>query len=187
VVIGCSAGGFSAISYLLSHLPADFNVPVIIVQHRSRENDHLLEKILQEKSPVKVKQADEKEKINPGHVYIAPPDYHLLIEQDGTFSLTVEKEMGYSRPSINVLFETAAQVYGARLTGILLTGASNDGAAGIKAIREHGGTTVAQDPEEAAYPIMPKSAIDTGTVQHKMKLTEILTFLTGLSHGNINT
>lgn len=181
VVIGCSAGGLAALTYLLEKLPADFWVPIIIVQHRAKSHDDLLEKTLQHKCKVKIKQADEKEPIRKAYVYVAPPDYHLLVEQDETFSLSVET-VGYSRPSINVLFETAAEMFGNRLTGIVLTGASNDGAEGIKAISENGGTTIAQDPTEATHPVMPRSAIDTGAVQHVLKLEKIILHLIGLSN-----
>jgi len=182
VAIGCSAGGLSVLSYLLENLPADFLVPIIVVQHRAKNHDALLEQTLQQKCKLRVKQADEKETISQGYVYIAPPDYHLLVEQDESFSLSVEKENSYSRPSIDVLFETAAEIFGNRLTGIVLTGANHDGAAGITTIYACGGTTIAQDPTEAAHPMMPQSAIGTDNVQHIMKLEQILSYLIGLSH-----
>lgn len=184
VVIGCSAGGLAALSYLLEKLPVNYCAPVIVVQHRTRESGSLLESNLQEKCAIKIKQADEKEFIVPGWVYIAPPAYHLLVEQDETFSLSMENEVRYSRPSIDVLFETAAEIYGKRLTGIVLTGASNDGASGIMAIRDWGGTTIAQDPSEATYPVMPKAAIETGQVQHVMTLEKITAFLNQITYGN---
>jgi two-component system chemotaxis response regulator CheB len=151
---------------ILKLLPADFNKPVIVVQHRSRDERSLLEDVLQQKCQVKIKQADEKELIRPGTVYFAPPDYHLLIEQDGTFSLSCDAPVNYSRPSIDVLFETAADVYKERLLAIILTGANKDGSDGIKKIAGMGGTTIAQSPETADYPEMPGAAISTGYVQH---------------------
>ncbi|WP_114782659.1 chemotaxis protein CheB [Botryobacter ruber] len=177
VVIGTSAGGLFALSTILEALPATFTLPIVVVQHRSKEERTLLEDVLSQKCEIRIKQADEKEKITPGTVYFAPPDYHLLIEQDRTFSLTSDERVNYSRPSIDVLFETAAYVYKSRLLAIILTGANHDGAAGIKRARKAGGTTIAQNPAEAQYPVMPKAAIDTGCIQKILKLEEIKAFL----------
>lgn len=177
VVIGISAGGLAVLSGLLSGLPGNFPVPVIIVQHRARESGHLLEDILQQKTKLTLKQADEKEKIKNGVIYIAPPDYHLLVEDDLTFSLSADEYICYSRPSIDVLFETAANAYKDHLIGIILTGANSDGTAGIKAIYRNNGLTIAQDPEEAEYPEMPMSAIKTGKVKHVFTIQKILDFL----------
>jgi two-component system, chemotaxis family, protein-glutamate methylesterase/glutaminase len=177
IVIGTSAGGLFAISALLEKLPEDYPVPIIIVQHRSKEPRDLLEEVLQAKCRIRIKQADEKERIESGFAYIAPPDYHLLIEEDQTFSLTADEYVRFSRPSIDVLFETAAAVFGKSLAGIILTGANNDGAAGIKAIKKYGGTTIAQAPDEAQYPYMPKAAINTNAVMHTWTLPEIQNFL----------
>lgn len=177
VVIGTSAGGLYALTSILEHLPSDYRLPVIIVQHRSKDEKTLLEEVLSQKCAIKIKQADEKEKIKGGTVYFAPPDYHLLIEQDHTFSLTSDNRVNYSRPSIDVLFESAAFVYHKKLVGILLTGANQDGAAGIRRIRKNGGITIAQDPAEALFPIMPQAAISTGCVQHTLTLNGIKSFL----------
>lgn len=177
IVIGTSAGGLFAISILLEKLPEDYPIPVIIVQHRSKEPKDLLEEVLQAKCRIRIKQADEKEKIENGFVYIAPPDYHLLIEDDKTFSLTADEHVRFSRPSIDVLFETAAAVFRNTLIGIILTGANHDGAAGIKAIKKSGGITIAQAPDEAQYPFMPKAAIETRAVTHTWTLAEIQHFL----------
>ena len=177
IVVGVSAGGLNALTRLLEKLPFNFPVPVIVVQHRARDDRSLLEEVVQQKCEVHVKQADEKETVKGGTVYFAPPDYHLLIEKDGTFSLTHDMPVNYSRPSIDVLFETAADVFRARLLGIILTGANHDGAEGISAISRYGGTTIAQDPATAEYPEMPNAAIRTGCVQHIMKLEDINRFL----------
>ena len=131
IVIGTSAGGLFVLSTLLEALPADYAVPVAVVQHRAKDQRDLLEEILQNKCRIRIKQADEKEKIQPGVVYIAPPDYHLLVEKNRTFSLSADEPVRNSRPSIDVLFETAAMVFKGALAGILLTGASNDGTAGL--------------------------------------------------------
>ena len=173
IVIGVSAGGLVALVKLLQQLPPYFPIPVIIVQHRSKEERTLLEEVMQSKCSVRIKQADEKEKIKSGVVYFAPADYHLLIESDRSFSLTYDERVNYSRPSIDVLFETAAAVYKNRLLGIILTGANKDGTEGIKMIGRHGGATVAQEPRTAAFPEMPQAAIDTGYVQYVMNLDEI--------------
>lgn len=177
VIIGTSAGGLFALSTLLEALPLTFPLPIIVVQHRSKDERTLLEEVLSQKCNIKIKQADEKERIENGTVYFAPPDYHLLIEQNHTFSLSSDARVNYSRPSIDVLFETAAYAYKDKLLAIILTGANHDGAAGIKIIREQGGATIAQNPLNALYPIMPKAAIDTGYIQYILDLNEIKTFL----------
>ncbi|HEU4718456.1 MAG TPA: chemotaxis protein CheB, partial [Bacteroidia bacterium] len=143
VVIGASAGGLYALSFLFEALPEDYPVPIAVVQHRSKDQKELLEDVLRHKCLIAVQQAEEKESIRPGVVYIAPPDYHLLIESDRTFSLTSDELVNYSRPSIDVLFESASAVFGARLAGIILTGANADGAAGISALSKRGGMTIA--------------------------------------------
>lgn len=173
VVIGTSAGGLYALSIILEALPADFPLPMIVVQHRSKDERTLLEEVLTQKCEIRIKQADEKEKIENGIVYFAPPDYHLLIERNRTFSLSCDARVNFSRPSIDVLFETASRVYKDKLLAIILTGANHDGAAGIKMIKEKGGTTIAQNPVTAQYPFMPEAAISTGSIQHILELGEI--------------
>lgn len=177
IVIGASAGGLFAMTSILKPLPATYPVPLIVVQHRAKDERSLLEEVLQQKCTIGIKQADEKEMIRPGFVYFAPPNYHLLVESNGTFSLSYDVPVNYSRPSIDVLFETAADVYKQRLLGIILTGANKDGAAGMKKIRKLGGTTIAQDPGTADYPEMPQSAIYTGAIQHILTPEAIGSFL----------
>lgn len=177
IVIGTSAGGLGALSSIVSALPRDFGIPVIVVQHRHKDQRTLLEEILQAKSEIIVKQADEKEPVNGGTVYIAPPDYHLLVENDRTFSLTYDPHVAHSRPSIDVLFETAAAVYKSTLVGVLLTGANRDGTTGMRAIKSAKGLTIAQSPQEADYPYMPQAAIDSGCVDMILTLKEIQQFL----------
>ena len=181
VVIGVSAGGLAALTRLLGILPASYPVPVIVVQHRSRDERTLLEEVLQAKCKIRIRQVEEKEPMNAGTAYLAPPDYHLLIEANHSFSLSYDAPVNYSRPSIDVMFETAAHVFGARLLGIILTGANADGSFGMKMIRKHGGTTIAQDPATAEYPEMPKSAIKTGSIQKIMELDAIGNFLLALA------
>jgi len=177
IVIGASAGGLFALSGIVEKLPQNYPVPIIVVQHRSKDQKDLLEEVLQNKSKIKIKQADEKEKIGKGVIYIAPPDYHLLVEEDETFSLSADEPVRFSRPSIDVLFETAAKVFKNNLAGIILTGASSDGAAGIVAVKKYGGLTIAQDPNEAQFPFMPAASIATNEVKYIWKLQEILNFL----------
>ena len=177
IVIGASAGGLHALFFLLEQLPESFSIPVIIVQHRMAEKHELLEELLQSKTNKIVKQADEKEPIEKGIIYLAPPGYHLLIETDRTFSLTVDRPVSYSRPSIDVMFETAAIAFRETLVGIILTGANRDGAAGLKRISDYGGFTIAQDPEEAQFPSMPRAAIATNSVKMIGTLKEISFFL----------
>lgn len=177
IVIGASAGGLYVMIRILQDLPAGYTVPMIVVQHRSKDERGLLEEVLQQKCKIGIKQADEKELIQPGTVYFAPPDYHLLVERNGTFSLSFDAPVNYSRPSIDVLFETAADVFKDGLLGIILTGANKDGAYGIKKISLAGGITIAQQPETADYPDMPRAAISTGFVQHILTPGEIGEFL----------
>jgi two-component system chemotaxis response regulator CheB len=177
VVIGVSAGGLFALSGILGELPVDFPLPIVVIQHRSKDERVLLEDLLQSKCKIKIKQADEKEKIRGGLVYIAPAGYHLLIEKDRSFSLSCDAPVNFSRPSIDVLFETAAEVYEDKLIGVILTGANKDGAAGIQAIERRGGITVAQNPASASFPVMPRAAIDTGSVKYIFELQEVKNFL----------
>ena len=179
IVIGTSAGGYNALSEILSGLPEGYPLPIIIVQHRAKDSDDFFEELLQRRCRIAVKQADEKEKIKGGTIYTAPPDYHLLIESDRTFGLSSDPLVRFSRPSIDVLFESAASVYRDRLVGIILTGSNADGAEGIAEINHYGGLTVAQDPAEAQYTLMPQAAIDTGKVEEVWRLARIREFLMG--------
>ena len=181
VVIGTSAGGLNVLSEILKELPGDFPLPVMIVQHRAKDESYLLEEILRAKCRIKIKQADEKENIIKGTVYFAPPNYHLLVERDHTLSLSNDQLVNYSRPAIDILFETAASVYKNKLIGIILTGANKDGSAGIKAIKKNGGMTIAENPGTAEYYLMPKEAIDTGYVDSVMETEEIKNFLLSIN------
>ena len=177
IVVGASAGGLYAMISILHPLPVNYPIPIIVVQHRAKDERSLLEEVLQQKCQIRIKQADEKEEIQPGFVYFAPPNYHLLVENNGTFSLSYDVPVNYSRPSIDVLFETAADVFKQRLLGIILTGANKDGAAGMKKIRTLGGITIAQDPGTADYPEMPQAAISTRAIQHILTPAAIGSFL----------
>ncbi len=158
VALGCSAGGMQAVAALLAQLDRSFRLPLIIVQHLHREQGDYLFRFYSGSTHLKVQEAAEKEKILPGHVYVAPPDYHLLIERDETFSLSVEEKVNFCRPSIDVLFESAADVYGPALAGVVLTGANSDGALGLKRIKDCGGLALVQQPDTAQFPEMPRCA-----------------------------
>lgn len=184
VVIGVSAGGLKVLQAILARFPEDFPLPVIIVQHRMAESDNYLVKSLSRNCKLTVKEADEKEEIKPGTAYIAPAEYHLLIEKNRTFSLSVDEPVCFARPSIDVLFETAAQAYKSHLIGIVLTGANNDGSDGVIKIKQYNGLTIAQDPETAEVNIMPLAAIATKSIDYVMTLEEIPSFLTNLVGNN---
>jgi two-component system chemotaxis response regulator CheB len=180
VVMGVSSGGMKALSTILPELPPDFPLCVIVVQHVHPTSNDFLARYLDEQCRVKVKEADEKEKILPGVVYLAPPNYHLLVEHDKTLSLSTEAPVNFARPSIDVLFETAAEAYGENVVGVILTGANNDGSQGLAAIKKAGGLAVVQDPETAEADAMPRSAIETVRPDHILPLGRIGPFLSGL-------
>lgn len=159
IVIGVSSGGMPALKTLLPALPADFPVPLIVVQHTGAYSGNYWIHILDGLCKLSVKEADEKEYIVPGTVYAAPPGYHLLIETDRSFSLSISEKINYARPSVDVLFESAADVYSDRLIGLILSGANHDGAAGLKRIKQLGGLAIVQNPSDAESPMMPASAI----------------------------
>ncbi|MBA3900262.1 MAG: chemotaxis protein CheB [Bacteroidetes bacterium] len=158
---------------ILTDLPKGFSLPVIIVEHISPNSDNFWIKSLNKICKLMVKEADEKEKIKKSTVYIAPPGYHLLIEQDFTFSLSSDERVNFSRPSIDVLFETAADAYKESLIGIILTGANNDGAKGLKMIKKNGGLTIVQDPSGAEVDIMPLAAILSAKPDFILAIKEI--------------
>jgi two-component system chemotaxis response regulator CheB len=180
VVIGVSAGGLNALRTILPRLPEKFPVPVVVVQHRGADSDGFLAHYLHQHCAVKVKEAEEKEEAVPGTVYLAPANYHLLLEDDRTFSLTLESRVCFARPSIDVLFESAADVYGSRLIGIVLTGANDDGSRGLAAIKMRGGLTVVQDPAGSEVETMPRAALQATEVDFVLPLAAIGPFLANL-------
>ena len=177
VVIGASAGGVQALLTVLADLPRSFRLPLIVVLHLPEGRDSHLAEIFQYRLPIAVREAADKETILPGTLYFAGPGYHLLVEMDRTFSLSSEEPLHYSRPSINVLMESAADAYGPALAGILLTGANEDGATGMARIKQQGGLTVVQDPAEAAVPTMPEAAIRRQAPDFILTLATIRDFL----------
>ena len=182
IVIGTSSGGMNALKFLFSALPVDFSIPIIIVQHISPRPDNQWIKLLNKNSKLFLKEADEKEKIEHGKVYIAPPNYHLMIEINKTLSLTIDEHVNYSRPSIDVLFESAAEAYKNKLIGVILTGSNNDGTKGIKRIKEYGGLIIAQDPETAESSYMPASAISAIKPDYILSLEDITSLLIKLTN-----
>lgn len=184
VVIGVSAGGMAALPKILSVLPESFSMAVIIVQHRREGQNGYLTTYLNQESRLKVKEAEEKHSIVPGNVYIAPAGYHLLVERDFTFSLSIDPPVHFSRPSIDVLFESAADAYGQFLIGLILTGANSDGSLGLKRIRQKSGLALVQNPKTAETNMMPQSAIDIAGADHILPLNEIGPFLVKIG-GNL--
>lgn len=187
IVIGVSSGGMNAMKIMFSLLPKDFGTPIIIVQHMSAHSDGEWIKLFNGKSYLNIKEADEKEKIEKRNVYIAPPNYHLLIERDKTFSFTIDERVNFARPSIDVLFESAAEAYKNKLIGIILTGSNNDGTEGIKRIQECGGLTIVQDPETAESAHMPRSAIAAIQPDYILSLKEIIKLLIKLDIQKVTT
>lgn len=159
VLIGGSAGGVDALVTLLPALPADYALPVFCILHLPGDRDSRLAELFDERLPLRVKEAADKEEIRPGTVYFAGSGYHLSIERDRTFSLSCEPPVSFARPAIDVLMESGAAAYGPGLAGILLTGANHDGAQGLAAIRARGGFTVVQEPLDAQVATMPLEAI----------------------------
>jgi two-component system chemotaxis response regulator CheB len=157
IVVGVSAGGLFALRALVAALPRGFEIPVVVVQHRSRDSELLCE-LLQECAPLEVSEANDKEPILAGHVYVGPPDYHLLVEP-GYLVLSTDEPVRFSRPSIDVMFQSAADAYAPDLVGVVLTGANADGARGLRTIVDRGGYGVVQDPATAEVAVMPQYAL----------------------------
>jgi two-component system, chemotaxis family, protein-glutamate methylesterase/glutaminase len=158
VVMGTSLGGLNALGVVLAGIPRDFPLPIAIVQHRSKESDSGLAELLQRQSSLAVEDANDKMPIEVGHVYLAPPDYHLLVGAE-EFSLSTEAPVAYARPSIDVLFDSAANSFGSGVIAVVLTGASEDGARGAAVVKQKGGRIIVQDPKEAESPVMPLAVV----------------------------
>lgn len=181
IVIGGSAGAMKALAILLPAFPVDYPLPIIVVIHLHPRQDHYFLEHFNKLCVLNVKEADEKETIQGGYVYFAPPNYHLLIENNKTFSLSTDEKVNYSRPSIDVLFESAAYTYGSRLAAIILTGANNDGAEGLRLIKEKGGLVIIQDPQSADSSYMPAAALQVVEPDFVLGLTEIGRWLAELA------
>jgi two-component system chemotaxis response regulator CheB len=181
IVMGASAGGVEALIKVLSVLPNNFSIPVVVVLHLPADSSVSSASVLESHVKLKIKEAEDGEGIEKGVIYIAPPGYHLLIERDFSFSLSLDEPVNYSRPSIDVLFESAADAYRSRVVGVILTGANPDGAVGLKAIREQNGFVIVQDPASAHIPTMPQAAMDMANPNLVLELKDIGCFLAGLS------
>lgn len=177
IAIGVSAGGFKALHKILPMFQSGFPLSIIVVQHRSADKEPYLIKSLNDKCQMPVQEPLDKSIIETGKIYIAPGGYHLLVEKDYHFSLSVDPPVCYCRPSIDVLFESAAEAFGSTLIGIILTGANFDGTTGIKMIKSLGGVTIAENPATAEVSCMPSSAIKTNAIDHIINLDGIPGFI----------
>ncbi len=180
VAIGCSWGGLVAVSKILDTLPREVDPPIVVVQHRAPDSvDGGLAELLSGHTNRMVRDAEDKEPLERCHVYLAPPDYHLLVER-GSLALSTEAEVQYSRPSIDVLFESVADAYREAAIGIILTGANNDGAAGLRRIKELGGVAIVQEPSTSERRAMPDAALAATAADAVLPLEEIGPFVYGL-------
>lgn len=180
VAIGASAGGVQALLTLLPTLPADFPWPIFIVLHVPADRGNVLAPLFEAKCRLEVKEAEDKETARPGVVYFAPSNYHLLVESNGDLALSSDEAVNYSRPSIDVLFESAADAYGAGLTGVILTGANEDGAAGLSAVAAAGGIALVEEPAAAYAKAMPQAARNACDAALALPLERIAEHLKGL-------
>lgn len=181
IVIGVSTGGVAALKFILSELPSNFSLPILIVSHIAPGSDDGLAILFDTLCGIKVKEADELEKIVSSTVYLAPANYHMLVEKGGFISLSVDPPVHFARPSVDVLFESAADVYCTSLIGVILTGAGADGSNGLQKIKLNGGKTIVQDPLDAEMGAMPKSALQLQEADYIVPLNEIPSLLMKLS------
>ena len=180
IVIGGSAGSLQTVFVILNMLPRYFNIPILLVMHRGAGGDSSLEELLRLKSQLIVKEVEEKEPVQAGHLYVCPADYHVLMEPDYCFSLDDSEKVHYSRPSLDVSFSSLADVYREKLMGIVLSGANADGAEGMECIQSRSGTTIVQTPEEATVPYMPEQVLKRIEPDHILKGAGIGQLLAGL-------
>jgi len=173
IVIGVSSGGMDAMKILFSMLPDSFSIPIVIVQHISPRSDSEWIRLMNQENRIRITEVEEKEKLQPGNAYLAPPNYHVLIEKDWTFTLSADPRVNFARPSVDVLFDSAADAFGAKLIGIILTGANSDGARGLKKIKTCGGLTIVEDPTTCTIAGMPKAAIAAMKPDYILPLKEI--------------
>jgi two-component system chemotaxis response regulator CheB len=183
--IGASWGGVEELCKFIAALPKDWSVPVVIVQHQHAYSGTALQYILGKLTSLVVVDVEDKDKIQPGHIYIAPANYHLLVEQDKSFSLSIDAPVNFSRPSIDVTFDCLARVFHQGCIGLIMTGANNDGSEGIKKIKNEGGYVMVQLPESAVSPVMPEAAIATGIVDVVLAPEDMVPHLQKLLHNGI--
>ncbi len=188
IVVGASMGGLNALETILSGLTAEFPLPIAIVQHRSKSPRDMLAVLLQDHTSLTVREAEDKDPLKPAHVYLAPADYHLLLEP-GQCTLSLEPPVNYARPSIDVLFESAAESYGEGVMAVVLTGNSADGARGAARVKAMGGIVLVQDPHHSESSKMPMAAIASSKIDYILKLEEIASIMIDscrLREGNKN-
>lgn len=181
VVIGGSAGSFPVVNRMLERLPANFPLPILMCLHRLKDKREGFKEALEIKSALPVTEPDDKQPLRPGVVYIAPANYHLLVDAPGIVSLSTTEVVQYSRPSIDVLFESAADLWGRHLLAVLFSGANRDGAQGMRRIKDKGGFLVVQDPAECAMATMPEAAIRATTVDLVLGADQIFASLSALA------
>lgn len=186
VIVGTSWGGLAALRALVSGLPAEYGIPLAIVQHRHRDSDALLARFLQEHTQLQVCEVEDKQPIEAGRLFVAPANYHMLVEQ-GYFSLSTEAPVRYSRPSIDVALASAADAYRHRAVGVVLTGANADGAEGLRRVADGGGMAVVQDPTTAEVPAMPTAALRAVPTARVLSLDRIAPFLLTLPARGVRT
>ena len=179
IVVGTSWGGLAALRAIVGALPPEFDIPMVVVQHRHRDSDALLARFLQDHTRLRVCEVEDKQTVEPGRVFIAPANYHLLVER-GYFSLSTEAPVRYSRPSIDVAMTSAAVAYGFHAVGVVLTGANEDGAAGLRHIAANGGLAVVQEPESAEVDTMPRAALEAVPTARVFALERLADFLGSL-------
>ncbi|PLR28724.1 chemotaxis protein CheB [Caulobacter zeae] len=180
VVIGASAGAVQALMAILPPLPHDYRLPILVVVHVPPDRDNVLAPLLEAKCRLTVKEAEDKEPIAGGVVYLAPPDYHLLVETNGALALSADAPVNFSRPSIDILFESAADVFSDGLVGVVLTGANQDGAAGLRAVAKAGGVAIVENPASAQASAMPQAALAATPTAAVMSLDAIASYLLSL-------
>lgn len=187
VAVGTSWGGLAALGRILTDLPKTFPAPVLVIQHRSKDSDDLLAKLLQDLCDLDVREAEDKDVLQPATVYVAPSDYHLMVDF-GQVTLTTDAPVRYSRPSIDVAFESVSRAYGSGAIGVVLTGANDDGSRGLARIIALGGRGIIQDPATAEVPIMPAAAMKAAPTAEIVQLQDIaprlITMVSGSVHGN---
>jgi len=177
IVIGGSAGSLAVLFKLLPKLRSDLSIPILIVLHRRSSGDSSLADLLATKTDIPITEVEDKDQIMPSHLYLAPSDYHVLIEKDFTFALDYSEKVNFSRPSLDVTYESAADIYGESVVGIILSGANEDGTKGILEIKRNGGTIIAQDPQTAQMPVMPQNAISQAKIDRIYSVTEMADFI----------
>lgn len=180
LVIGGSSGSLDIVLKVLSGIQENSKVSIVVVMHRKNSSDSVLSDLLTYRSSLPVVEVEDKERIRPSQVYLVPPDYHLLFEKEQVLSLDDSEKINFSRPSIDVTFESAAETYGAKVIGILLSGANADGTAGLESIHAHGGITIVQRPETASSPYMPEQALLHAHVDFQMNVEEMIRYINEL-------